>query len=232
MRPFASLAAILAAAALCVVPATAQDVPEGYVLVKVTKRVTRHVVTPEQKVAGRALAAYGPFRVLGGNRAALVGSTDSATPAQFEAMLAAYPAIDTLEFIDCPGTFDDRANLRLGRMIRARGIAAVVPEGGSVRSGGVELVLAGRSLFIDDQAEFAVHAWIDDRGMGARDYAADSPEHTKYLTYYREMGMSGEQARTFYARTNASPFEQARWLDGAEMRGWLGAVAQGAKIAF
>ena len=221
MRTLASLAAILAAAALCVPPAAAQDVPEGYVLVKVTKRVTRHVVTPDQKIAGQTVAAFGPFRVLEDNRAALVGATDTRTPVQFAAMLTAYPAIDTLEFVDCPGTFDDHANLRLGRMIRAHGIAVVVPDGGSVRSGGVELALAGRSLSIADGAEFAVHAWEDDRGTGASGYAADSPEHAKYLAYYRDMGMDAAQARAFYAMTNAVPFERARWLNGAEMRGWV-----------
>ncbi len=169
-----------------------------------------------------ALASYGPFRVLDEGRAALVGVTDHRTPAQFAAMLADFPALATIEFIECPGTHDDRANLQLGRMIRAHGMAAVVPEGGSVRSGAVDLFLAGATRHIADDAEFAVHAWLDDRGMGAGDYAPDSPEHQKYLSYYREMGMAADEAARFYAMTNSVPFEDALWLTGADMRGWMG----------
>jgi len=50
-------------------------------------------------------------------------------------MLNAYPGIRTIEFVECPGTLDDVANLQLGRMIRARGLDTDVPDGGSVRSG-------------------------------------------------------------------------------------------------
>ena len=74
---------------------------------------------------------------------------------------------------------------------------------------------------IDDGAEFAVHAWQDDLGFEAQDYAANDPQNTKYVAYYREMGMSAEKARAFYAMTNSVPHQQALWLDAADMRGWL-----------
>lgn len=195
-----------------------EEVVEAWVDSAAARFVSPRLAGAEQT----ALASYGPFRVIDGTRAALVGTTDENSPAQFAAMLQDFPRIATLEFIDCPGTYDDRANLQLGRMIRARGIAAVVPEGSSVRSGAVELVLAGSQLHIADGAEFAVHAWLDDRGLGATDYPADSPEHRKYLAYYREMGMEPGEAARFYAMTNAVPFDSALWLTGKEMRGWLG----------
>jgi len=179
-----------------------------------------------------ALAAYGPFRVLDEGTAALVGVTDEDSPAAFRQMLRDHPGLATLAFIECPGTEDDRANLVLGRMIRAAGLAAWVPEGGSVRSGAVELMLAGASLRIEDGAEFAVHAWEDEDGYEAGDYAADSPANRKYLAYYREMGMSAEQATAFYAMTNSVAFEDARWLDGAEMRGWVDARRAGPRLAY
>lgn len=112
----------------------------------------------------QGIAAYGPFRVLDRGRAALVDVTDGASPASFAAMLRDFPDIATLEMLDCPGTDDDRANLALGRMIRARGIATHVPDGGSVRSGAVELFLAGVRRAADPGAEFAVHAWQDEDG--------------------------------------------------------------------
>jgi len=178
-------------------------------------------VGPLQVQAPRGIAAFGPFRVLDATRAALVDVTDSASPAQFAAMVKAYPGISLIEMIECPGTEDDRANLRLGRMIRARGIATLVPAGGSVRSGGVELFLAGARRIADPAAEFAVHSWADEEGREARDYPADAPENRAYLDYYRDMGMAPAQAQAFYAMTNSVPFSDAKWLSGAEMARWV-----------
>lgn len=169
----------------------------------------------------RGVARYGPFRVIDAHRVALVDVTDSRSPAQFAAMLRDWPAIAEIEMIECPGTEDDFANLRLGRMIRARGIATHVPDGGSVRSGAVELFLAGTRRYADAGAEFAVHSWIDDSGREAKDYSANGPENRRYLDYYRQMGMNEGEARAFYAMTNSVPFESALWFDAAEMGRWV-----------
>jgi hypothetical protein len=167
------------------------------------------------------IADYGPFRVIDEDSAALVGITDQASPAQFAAMLRDFPAIATLELVECPGTLDDRANLRLGRMIREYGLATHVPGNGSVRSGAVELFIAGAQRSIDDGARFAVHAWLDEAGYEATQYSADAPQNRKYLAYYREMGMNAEDAASFYALTNSVAHEDALWLTAQEMRGWI-----------
>jgi hypothetical protein len=176
-----------------------------------------------EQSARTAVAApvYGPFRVLSSDVAALDGITDSASPAQFAQLLKENPSISVLEMHDAPGTHDDAANLALGRAIRAAGIATRVPDGGSVRSGAVELFLAGAERQIDDGAEFAVHSWADEDGLGPRDYPETAPENTKYLDYYREMGMADDVARAFYAMTNSAPFDGALWLDANDMRAWL-----------
>lgn len=162
-----------------------------------------------------------PFRLLDEHRVLLDGPTDAASPAQFAALLRAHPGLDTLEMGDCPGTENDRANMELGRMIRAAGLATHVGRTGSVRSGAVELFLAGATRTVDDGAEFAVHSWMDIYGRGPRDFAVDAPANWQYLDYYREMGMSEAGARDFYAMTNAARFDEARWLDAAAMRRWL-----------
>lgn len=162
--------------------------------------------------ASGGIAAFGPFDVIDATRAALVGETDSHSPADFQAMLRAFPHIRQIDMIDCPGTVDDVANLRLGRMIRARGIATHVPEGGSVRSGAVELFLAGARRSAAPGAEFAVHSWLDEDGRQAADFAADAPVNRTYLAYYREMGMTPQHAAAFYALTNSVPHERALWL--------------------
>lgn len=229
MRTAAFIAAALALALTA--PVAAQTYVYEEVVEEWVDTGTQRFVSPRLAEAEQAaIAAFGPFRVLDGTRAALVGVTDARSPAQFAAMLARYTQLTTIEFIDCPGTYDDRANLAVGRMIRAHGLATVVPEGGSVRSGAVELFLAGASLEIADGAEFAVHAWLDDRGLSANDYAADSTEHAKYLGYYAEMGMEPVAAARFHAMTNSVPFEDAMWLSGAEMRDWIGVEAPQAEI--
>jgi hypothetical protein len=167
------------------------------------------------------IASYGPFAVMEKQTAALVGSTDARSPAAFRAMLRDYPAIDTIVFVECPGTYDDRANLALGRLIRLAGLAVYVPPGGSVRSGAIDLMLAGTELTIDDSAVFAVHAWRERGGREAGQVPADSWEHTKYLAYYREMGMTLPQAKAFYAMTNSAPHESPLWMSGSTMRQWI-----------
>lgn len=229
LRLLTLLAAILA------VPAAAQDrwvVVEEWVLVEESSTASRYVSPLQEQAANRALAVFGPFRVIDEKTAAIVDITSTSAPQHFGAMLEAFPGIAVLEFVEAPGTHDDRANLRLGRMIRQAGIATRVSAGGSVRSGAVELFLAGTRREIAPAAEFAVHGWLDDWGRGAEDYAPQAPEHRRYLDYYVEMGMSMTEAQAFYAMTNSVPFESARWLTGREMLGWMASDgAQTAQIA-
>lgn len=180
----------------------------------------RVVEMASAKVQANGGAAYGPFRIVDASHAAMVGITDSAAVDQFETMLRDHPGIATIEMIDCPGTEDDRANLRLGRLIRAKGIATHVPGNGFVGSGAVELYLAGVRRSADHGAEFAVHSWEDDAGREPDDYAADAPQNRAYLDYYRAMGMDEGQARSFYAMTNSVPFSNAKWLSAGEMDRW------------
>ena len=226
MRRIAAFA--LALIALTGAPAAAQVVTVTEtveVSYEVSDSGSERLVAPELSsppaALPRGIASFGPFRVLDPGRAALVEVTDEASPAQFQAMLRAYPGIALIEMIECPGTFDDGANLRLGRMIHARGISTHVPAGGSVRSGAVELFLAGKTRVADPGSEFAVHSWADEDGREARDYPADAPENRAYIAYYEEMGLAGPQARAFYAMTNSVPNAQAKWFGAAEMSQWV-----------
>lgn len=164
----------------------------------------------------RAIASFGPFRVIDATRAALVDATDTATPRAFAQMLIAFPALRTIEMIECPGTSDDTANLRLGRMIRRAGLDTYIPDDGSVRSGAVELFLAGKHRRAESGAQFAVHSWQDSDGFEPSDVAENDPVNLAYLAYYREMGLSDEQAKAFYAMTNAVPNDEALWLNVGE----------------
>ncbi len=215
-----ALLAVVASPAAAQTVTVTEEWAEEWIVVEETT-ASRYVSPLQERTEQAAVAAFGPFRVIDNHTAAIVGVTDSHAPAQFAALLQRYPQVGVLEFVEAPGTHDDRANLALGRMIRERGIATRVEDGGSVRSGAVELFLAGATREIDPASEFAVHGWLDDWGRGAEDYPAGAPEHRRYLDYYVEMGMDRAEAEAFYAMTNSVPFEDARWLTGAEMRGWV-----------
>lgn len=182
---------------------------------------TRFATPASRPTPPAAIARYGPFVVIDEARAAMIGASDAASPAQFDAMLRDYPGLATLEMIEAPGTSNDIANLALGRRIRAAGLSTHVPRGGSVRSGAVELFLAGVTRRIDKGAQFAVHAWLDEQGREPDDFAPDAPANRLYLDYYQEMGMSAARARAFYAMTNSVPHASARWLRAEDMRRWI-----------
>ncbi|NJS14682.1 MAG: alpha/beta hydrolase [Sphingopyxis sp.] len=179
--------------------------------------VQRHAATPALQSDERTGPRFGPFTVVDGSTARMVGGVGSATPRQFAAMLAAHPALKRIELVDCPGSLDEEANLRLARAIRRAGLATHVPDGGSVRSGAVELFLAGTTRSAAPTAEFGVHSWRDEDGREARDYPANDPVHAEYLSYYREMGMDAATAQAFYAMTNASSFDDLQYLTRADI---------------
>ncbi|MGY6551156.1 MAG: hypothetical protein ACXIT4_04580 [Erythrobacter sp.] len=206
-------------------PLNRETIPAHGVSAAVAQPINADLAVPNavvsKSVHGQALAQYGPFRVLNYDRAALIGATDEASPRQFDAMLRDWPGLAVIEMVDAPGTKDDLANLALGRKIRAAGLETHVPRGGSVRSGAVELFLAGVVQTIAPGATFAVHSWMNSRGLEPRHFAEDAPENRLYLDYYIEMGMSAERARAFYAMTNSVPHAGALWLDAAAMERWI-----------
>ncbi|MXO50983.1 hypothetical protein GRI42_06665 [Erythrobacter gaetbuli] len=191
-----------------------------------------HPIDRSERDYSKAIATYGPFRVIDRFRVALVGETDTTTPALFQVMMRRHPQLTQIDMVECPGTRDDTANLKLGRLIRAHGLMTFVPRRGSVRSGAVDLFLSGVVKEIADGAEFAVHSWLDETGREPNDYAADAPENRRYLTYYREMGMADAQARAFYAFTNSVPHRSAKWIGAGDMRRWIGGAPTPSKPTY
>lgn len=207
-----------------VAPRVEQLVPRQQMRPEIYSPVGNRLPTIDRGVRdyNGGIAQYGPFRVIDANRVALVGETDASSPRWFRVMLRRYPDLRQLDMVECPGTRDDIANMKLGRMIRAAGLATHVPQIGSVRSGAVELFFAGSVRDISDGAEFAVHSWMDDYGREADDFAEDAPQNRQYIDYYREMGMNERDARAFYAFTNSVPHRSAMWLGARDMRRWVG----------
>lgn len=163
------------------------------------------------------IASYGPFHLISNDTVEMVGTVDSQSPAQFAALMAAHRGVRRLVMVECPGSVDEAANHLLARAVRQAGLATHVPDGGSVRSGAVDLFLAGTERTAGRSAEFAVHSWRDEDGYEARDFPVDADVHQDYLSYYREMGMSDRAARAFYALTNSVSFDEARSLSATDM---------------
>lgn len=189
-------------------------------------RFTYFPRVPNRKAA--PLAVFGPFVVVDQTKAALMGTTDGDSPADFLRMLAAFPDIAKLDLIDAPGTINDVANLKLGRLIREAGLATHVPSNGSARSGAVELFLAGTTRSMEPGALFAVHSWRDQSGREPRDFPPEDPVNRLYTAYYEEMGMSAAEAQAFYAMTNSVPHSRALWFGPEVMEKW---IADGASDA-
>jgi len=162
-------------------------------------------------------AQFGPFTIVSAAEAHLNGATDEATPSQFRQMITQYPGIKRISMIDCPGTENDDANLEVARMIHKAGISTHVPANGSVRSGGVELFLAGLKRTYEKGAQFGVHSWIDEDGMQARDVPANDPINAAYIGYYQEVGLPPQTARAFYAFTNQTAFDSIHYMSEQEL---------------
>jgi len=161
---------------------------------------------------------YGPFYIIDENTAGLDNVIDSMSPNRFRALMAAWPNVDTIRILECPGTVDDEANLVLARMIRSAGMRTVVPSNGSARSGGVELFLAGAEHRAEPGAELGVHSWVDENGREAKDYPRNDPVHQEYIRYYIDMGFSPDKAREFYAFTNTiAPHDGIHFMTRQEL---------------
>lgn len=183
----------------------------SYTVIETFETFEYDLVEPEHQSGwSSALAqeSYGPFRMISEDTAEMSGTVDSYSPALFQQMLQQHPGIKHIVMIDCDGSIDEDANLNLARQIRHAGISTHVPARGSVRSGAVELFLAGVRHTADKGAEFIVHSWIDEDGREANDYPPNDPVHAEYLRYYAEMGIPADKARAFYALTNSVPFAQ------------------------
>ena len=163
------------------------------------------------------IARLGPFYLVTPDTIEMIGTVDSDSPYQLARLMATHPGVRRLVMVECPGSIDEAANHMLARQVRQAGLETHVPRGGSIRSGAVDLFLAGIRRTADQSAEFGVHSWRDDDGMQAHDFAANDPVNLEYINYYREMGLSDRTARQFYALTNSVPFESVRTLTAADM---------------
>lgn len=149
-----------------------------------------------------------------GNLLLLLGTVDSDSPSQVYDALKDSPGIRVVVLVNVPGSADDEANLKLGRMLRQAGISTYLPARGLVASGGVDLLLSGARRIVERGAMVGVHSWADSDGSSGDAIPREHPHHRLYLEYYQEMGVTQE----FYWFTlGAAPPEGMHWMTEAEL---------------
>lgn len=151
-----------------------------------------------------------------GSKAVMTGVIGSSTPGRVLALIVEHPTVDTIEMPDVPGSLDDVALVRAGRLVRRHGLSTHLPPGAIVASGGTDFFLAGTRRTAAPDARLGVHSWDDphDDTSGAPQDRAH-PAHRKYLAYYRAIGIAEE----FYWYTlHAAPAEEIHWMTESEMK--------------
>lgn len=124
------------------------------------------------------------------------------------------PQVTTLVMVNVPGSIDDEINLVASQEIRKRKINTYLPEDGMVASGGTDMFLAGTKRMAHSTAKLGVHSWSDGT-KGGDQYPKDHPDHTKYLTYYKDMQIPTD----FYWYTlKAAPAEDIHWMTPDEIK--------------
>ena len=73
----------------------------------------------------------------------VAGEITSRTPANFETVLAANPQITTVVLTRMSGALDDAAVIRMGYLLRGKGLDTALTPESEIYSGAVDLFLAG-----------------------------------------------------------------------------------------
>lgn len=149
-----------------------------------------------------------------GNLLVLIGTVDSDSLKQVYDALKDSPEIQVVVLALVPGSADDEANLKLGKMLRQAGMTTYLPAQGVAASGGVDLLLSGAQRILERGARVGVHSWSDGDGVNGNEIPRENTLHQPYLEYYREMGIPED----FYWFTlEAAPPEGEHWMTEAEM---------------
>lgn len=172
-----------------------------------------------------AITAGSTHIEVAGNRARLSGDLGTRSYQQIRQLLADHPAVDTLVFVDVPGSLDDSVNVHTGRLIRAAGLTTRIEANGMAASGGVDLFLAGVRREVVAGARLGVHAWCCDGDRPADELPKEHPAHDNLIAYSEEM--LGASGRGFYFFTlQAAHFDGIHWMSGAEIRQWRVATTE------
>ncbi|WP_298913539.1 hypothetical protein [uncultured Algimonas sp.] len=155
-----------------------------------------------------------------GERAYGYGFTDGRSQGVVDRLRRDHPDVDTLVFVDMPGTRDVTSNYRLARDIRRAGLNTELRPDSRIASGAVDLFLAGTERIVACGAMVGVHAW-GGAGFDAQDAVWDT--HRRHSRgFLSDMGIDPD----FYDfRTQAAGTDEMHWLSADEIERWRVATA-------
>ena len=150
-----------------------------------------------------------------GDRAYGYGFTDGRSETIIRELTRDHPQVETLVFVNMPGTRDVTSNYRLARSIRRAGLDTELLPQSRIASGAVDLFLAGVNRTVACGAQVGVHAW-GSSGFDAQDAVWDN--HRSYSRdFLSDMGIDPD----FYDfRTAAAGSEAMHWMTDAEIDQW------------
>lgn len=148
-----------------------------------------------------------------GSVAVMTGELDTDAPEIVRDLLEDNPQLETIVMQDVPGSLDDVAALKAGRLVREAELRTEVPSGGEIASGGVDFFIAGVERAVADGGKVGVHSWSDGRTEGSELPKSD-PEHDLYLDYYEEMDLAED---FYWFVLDAADSRDIHWMTREEL---------------
>lgn len=175
----------------------------GVIVVLAVARLTRGSDPDRLRFEVEGALAYG------------YGFTDGRSETIIRDLTRDHPQVETLVFVNMPGTRDVTSNYRLARSIRRVGLDTELLPQSRIASGAVDLFLAGVNRTVACGAQVGVHAW-GSSGFDAQDAVWDN--HRSYSRdFLSDMGIAPD----FYDfRTNAAGSEAMHWMTEHEIDQW------------
>ncbi len=161
---------------------------------------------------------FGIFNVLDDDiTVEMDGDITTASLDDVQKLLNEFPKIKEIAIINCNGSLDDEANLKLSKLIHDKKISTHVEDNGEIASGGVDFFLAGVKRTIGKNVKIGVHSWSGEKEV-ATDFPKGHENHLEYINYYKSIGLTQKQAEDFYYFTiYSSPADGIHYMTEEEI---------------
>ncbi len=162
---------------------------------------------------------FGIFKSINATTAQMNGVISGNTPAHFDNLLIKYPNLKKINMLDCPGSEDDEANLKVSKKMHEVGIEFHLFSTSAIASGAVDMYVGGAKRTREQGSRIGVHSWSGGPGQPiATSYPVGHTVHLQYINYYTSVGFTQKQAEDFYYFTiNAAPAEDVHWMTEEEI---------------
>ncbi len=152
-----------------------------------------------------------------GSKFYLNGEVGTNSLSDFNTLYSANPNVNSLHIISCEGSLDDDANFLLMQRVYDLAFSTHLEDNAIIASGGVDLFRSGVIRTRGENIQIGVHSW-EDGSSQASDYSVGDSVHTPYINSYISIGMTEEEATSFYFFTiNAASAASIHWMTEQEM---------------